>query len=73
MNNSQTTFLWKNIKKHRKEKGFTQEKLAKLAEISYTTLTKIEIWVIKEPSVFTIAKIAKVLDINIETLLHQGK
>lgn len=73
MNNSQTTFLWKNIKKHRKENGFTQEKLAKLAEISYTTLTKIEIWVIKEPSVFTIAKIAKVLDINIETLLHQDK
>jgi DNA-binding XRE family transcriptional regulator len=73
MNNSQTTFLWKKIKKHRKENGFTQEKLAKLAEISYTTLTKIEIWVIKEPSVFTIAKIAKVLDINIETLLHQDK
>lgn len=70
MKNSQKNNLWENIKALRKKHNFTQEGLAKQAHISYTTLTKIEIWVIKEPSVYTIAKIAKVFDVSIESLLN---
>ncbi|MBU0548929.1 MAG: helix-turn-helix transcriptional regulator, partial [Candidatus Omnitrophica bacterium] len=32
----------KNIRKLRKEKGFSQEKLARAADISLNTLTKLE-------------------------------
>ena len=70
MKNSQKNNLWENIKVLRKKHNFTQKGLAKQANISYTTLTKIEIWVIKEPSVYTIAKIAKEFDVSVESLLN---
>lgn len=69
MKDNQNNFLWKKIQLLRKEKWFTQDGLARKADISYTSITKIEIWVIKEPSVFVIAKIAKVLEVTIESLL----
>lgn len=65
--------LWSNIKEYRLVLGLTQEQLSKKADISYTSLTKIETWVIKDPSVYTIAKIAKVLDVTIENLLDNQK
>ncbi len=58
-----------NIKKYRLALELTQEQLAKKADISYTSLTKIETWVIKDPSVYTVAKIAKAFDVTIENLL----
>ena len=61
--------LGENIKTARKRQKLTQDKLARLADIPYTTLTKIETGVIKKPSVFVIAKIAKVLNISLEALL----
>lgn len=61
--------LWGNIKKLRKKLELTQEQLSKKADISYTSLTKIETWVIKDPSVYTVAKIAKAFDVTIESLL----
>ena len=42
---------------------------ARLADIPYTTITKIEPGVIKRPSVQGVAKIAKVLDVSIEKLI----
>ncbi|MDD3794208.1 MAG: helix-turn-helix transcriptional regulator [Candidatus Gracilibacteria bacterium] len=61
--------LGSNIKKLRNKLELTQEQLSKKADISYTSLTKIETGVIKEPSVYTIAKIAKAFDVSIESLL----
>lgn len=61
--------LWANIKKLRNKLELTQEQLSKKADISYTSLTKIETWVIKDPSVYTVAKIAKAFDVTIESLL----
>lgn len=69
----ETNILWANIKKLRNKLELTQEQLSKKADISYTSLTKIETWVIKDPSVYTIAKIAKVLDVTIENLLDNQK
>jgi len=59
----------KNIKKLRSKLGFTQEDLAKKADVKYTTLTKIESGVIKQPGVEVAAKIAKTLNVSIEDLL----
>ncbi len=58
-----------NIKKWRLKAGLTQEGLAQSAEVKYTSLTKIESGVIKQPSVQTIVKIAKALNVTVENLL----
>lgn len=69
MQKSQKNILAENIKRLRKQHELTQEELARKADISYTSLTKIEIWVIKEPSVYVVSKIAKAFDVTIESLL----
>ena len=69
MKKSQKNILAENIKRLRKQHELTQEELARKADIAYTSLTKIEIWVIKDPSVYTVAKIAKAFDVTIESLL----
>lgn len=69
MKESQKNILAENIKRLRKENKLTQEELARKADIAYTSLTKIEIGVIKEPSVYVVAKIAKAFDVTIENLL----
>ena len=58
-----------NIKKIRKKKGISQDKLSKLADVTLTTLTKIESVINTNPTVNTIQKIAKALDIGVEDLL----
>jgi len=65
--------LNKNIKKLRKKAGLTQERLAIKAGIPYTTLAKIEIGVIKKPSIQAIQKIANALNISIDDLVGNRK
>lgn len=60
----------KNIRKIRKQKRLSQEKLARLSDISLNTLTKIESGFTKRPSIQTIKKIAKVLRISIDELVE---
>lgn len=69
MDRKQAESLGEKIQRLRKEKGLSQDELARKADIPYTTLTKIEIGVIKKPSVFAVAKIAEALDIDINDLL----
>ena len=61
--------IGENIKKMRAKLGLTQDDLSKKADVKYTTLTKVESGVVNKPSVQTMAKIAKALDVNIEDLL----
>lgn len=63
------TTIGENLKKIRIKQGITQHGLAKKSGISYSTLAKIEGDFVKKPSVQTIAKIAKALDIYMEDLL----
>jgi len=58
-----------NIKKTRKKKGLSQDKLAKLANVTLTTLIKIESGVNDNPTIKTLMKIANTLDISIDKLL----
>ena len=59
-----------NIKRLRRKKELSQDNLARRAGIPYTTLTKIESKVVKNPSVLNVAKIAKALNCKIEDLLQ---
>ena len=61
--------IGENIKKYRNKKELSQEELAVKSGVKYTTLTKMESNVIKKPSVIMMAKIAKVLGVNIEDLI----
>jgi len=58
----------KNIKKVRKKKGISQDKLSKLAEVAYNTIIKIESGAIQNPTIETVQKIAKALDISLDEL-----
>lgn len=70
MENTQANnLLGKKIKELRLKKGFSQDELARKADVPYTTLTKIEVGVIKKPSVFVVAKIAKALNISLDQLI----
>ena len=65
---SKTTTIAKNIKKYRKEKGLSQDKLARLADIAHATIIKIESGGIQSPTIDTVQKIAKALGVGIEDL-----
>ncbi|MFH2018414.1 MAG: helix-turn-helix transcriptional regulator [bacterium] len=58
----------KNIKKYRKERGLSQDKLARLADISHATIIKIESGGIQSPTIDTVQKIAKALGVGLEDL-----
>ena len=61
----------KNLAKLRKEKGWSQEKLAQEAGISYNTLIKIERGGIKNPKIETVVRLATALNVNIEKMLDK--
>jgi len=65
---SKTTTIAKNIKKYRKEKGLSQDKLARLADVAHATIIKIESGGIQNPTIDTVQKIAKALDVDLEDL-----
>jgi transcriptional regulator with XRE-family HTH domain len=65
--------LAENIRRLRKKKGLSQEKLARLADISNNTLIKIEQEVAKEPTITTVTKIAFALGVSIDELVKGSK
>ncbi|MCD6085666.1 helix-turn-helix transcriptional regulator [bacterium] len=69
MENKQKNNLGKKIKELRLKHHLSQDELARKADVPYTTLTKIEIGVIKNPSVYVVAKIAKALNVKIDDFL----
>jgi transcriptional regulator with XRE-family HTH domain len=56
-------------KKFRKKKGLSQDKLAKLADVTLTTLVKIESGVNNNPTIKTLEKIADALEVSIDVLI----
>lgn len=61
--------LGKRLQQARQKAGLTQQELCQKAQLSYSTLAKIERGAIKAPSIFTIQNIAESLGISFETLL----
>jgi transcriptional regulator with XRE-family HTH domain len=63
----------KNLKILRKRKGWTQEKLAQQAGISFHTLIKVERGYIKNPKLETLIKLAKALGVSLDKLVGSKK
>ena len=62
-----------NIKKIRNKKGWSQEKLAREADISYQTLIKIEQNRVINPKIQTLIKLAKALSVSLDKLVGVEK
>lgn len=63
--------IGKNIKKLRQEKGISQDKLSKMADISLNTVVKLELDQSPNPTLETIQKLAKALDVSIDDLVKK--
>lgn len=59
----------KRLQEARQQAGLTQQDLCDQADLSYSTLAKIERGAIKSPSVFTVEKIADVIGVTVDSLL----
>jgi len=63
--------LAKRIKELRNARGLSQEKLARLSNISYNTIVKIESGQSKHPTIQTMVGIAKALRVSLDKLVDQ--
>jgi len=70
-NKKLSTIIAKNIRSHRKTKGFSQVRLSKEADVAYNTIVKIESGENPNPTIETLERIAKALDIPIEKLFKE--
>lgn len=69
MSTNKLSTIARNIRQRRKKAGFSQDKLSKLAGVAYNTIVKIESGENLNPTIETLLKIAKALNISIEELL----
>lgn len=63
--------IGKNIKRFRQEKGLSQDKLSKIADLSLNTVVKIELDESPNPTIETIQRIAKALEVSVDDLLKK--
>lgn len=59
----------KNIRTLREQKGISQDRLSKLADISLNTIAKLELNDTQNPTIETLQKIAKALEVKVEDLI----
>ncbi|MDP3795291.1 MAG: helix-turn-helix transcriptional regulator [bacterium] len=62
--------LAKNIERLRKAKGLSQEKLARLADVANNTLIKMESGENINPTLETLKKVAKALEVSVDDLIN---
>lgn len=63
------SIIGKNIKKLREQKGISQDRLSKLADISSNTVAKLELDDSPNPTIETLQKIARALDVKVDDLI----
>jgi transcriptional regulator with XRE-family HTH domain len=63
-------FYLSGLKNLREQKGWTQEKLAQEAGISYHSVIKIERGFIKDPRIGTVINLAKALGVSLDKIVN---
>jgi len=63
--------LAENIKTFRKQRGLSQEELAREADVTYSTLIKLESGSNKNPTVKTLQQIAQALGVTLDDLMKE--
>ncbi len=69
MTGSSKMSLAKKVRQLREKQGLSQEKLARLADVSNNTIINIEAGKQNNPTIDTLKKVAKALNVSVETLL----
>ena len=62
--------ITKTLRKLREAKGLSQEKLARLADVANNTLIKMETGENKNPTLETLKRVAKALEVSVEDLIN---
>lgn len=65
--------MGKRLQEMRRSAGLTQQQLCQAANLSFSTLTKIERGAIKAPSIFTVNSIASALGMGLDELLGNSQ
>ena len=65
----QDCLLSKNLKKLREQRGLSQDRLAKLADIANNTIIKIEQGENQNPTLDTLKKIAQAFEVSVDDLI----
>ncbi len=68
-NNNSQSKIGKNLKKLRQEKGISQDRLSKLADLSLNTVVTVESGANPNPTIETLTRIAKALNVGVDDLL----
>ncbi len=58
-----------NFKKLRAQKGYSLERVARLADLSLNTVVRLESGMNKNPTIETLTKIAGALEVSVDDLL----
>jgi len=58
-----------NLRKLRSKKGYSLEKIARLSDLSLNTIVKVENGVNQNPTIETLTKIAKALEVGVDDLI----
>ncbi len=61
----------KNLRKAREKKGLSQERLARLADVANNTIIKIEASKNQNPTLDTLQKISKALEMSVDDLIKK--
>jgi len=69
MKSNNKSAIAENIKKYRQKMGISQDRLSKIADVTYNTVIKIESGANKNPTIETLAKIAKALEVGVDDLI----
>ncbi len=69
-NDNPQSKIAKNIKNVRQEKGISQDRLSKLADLSLNTVVTVESGANPNPTIETLSKIAKALGVRVEDLIN---
>lgn len=68
-NNNQGSKIAKNLKKIRQDKGISQDRLSKLADLSLNTVVTVESGANPNPTIETLTKIAEALEVGVDDLI----
>lgn len=71
MSKTSSSSIGDNIRRLRNERGISQDKLSKLANLAFHTITKIESGSTPNPTIDTVRRIAEALGVGIDELLKR--
>ena len=71
MSASKNSKIADNIKKYRNKLGISQDRLSKMADVTYNTIIKIESGGSQNPTIDTLSKIAKALNVGVDDLIKK--